>query len=211
MRASSRSAGTISDQSAPMFSQISASETAVDRDLGQLRTLEPHRQNWAAEGAEKLRERDGKRPARIGAADEKALGARRPLHRAPEDQRLDLVVELAALPLMRARVAGRHLAQHHDHRILPRLRKGEIEQGLERRQVAAALVVGRDIGRDVDDVALGEQRRFAGEAHALAVGREQIVEPRLHHRQPPLAERLRECRIRRKPDRREAFARGCDP
>ena len=105
MRASSRSAGTISDQSAPMFSQISASvlavetdrhQAAVDRDLGELGAFEAHRQDRAAEGAEKLRERRRQRPARIGAADDEALRPRRPLDRAAEDQRLDLVVELPA-------------------------------------------------------------------------------------------------------------------
>ena len=67
-------------------------ETAIDRNLRQLRALVAHRQDWAAESRE-----DGEisrldRCGRIGAADDGSLGMQRALHRAAEHQRLHLIV-----------------------------------------------------------------------------------------------------------------------
>ena len=68
------------------------------------------------------------RLCRIGAADDEALGLRRALDRAAENQRLDLIVQQAPRLLPRARIAGRHLAQDHDDGIRPGVGEREFQQ-----------------------------------------------------------------------------------
>ena len=102
MRRSSFSAGTISDQSAPIClahlgqrvgDADRGDQAEVDRDLGELGALVAHRQDRAAEGLEYARKFAG----RAAATDRRSRRCSAPgfggaLDGATEHQRLDLVV-----------------------------------------------------------------------------------------------------------------------
>jgi len=80
----------------------------------------------------------------------------------------------------------------------------------DRGEIALALVIGRRIGGDVDEIAAGEVARLGGEANAIPVGGEQLVEIRLEDREIVLAEALHHLRIGVKCPDREPLRRGGD-
>ena len=82
--------------------------------LRELGALEAHRQDRTAEALQIAAQHVGQAPSRIGAADDEALRIERALDGAPEDQRLDLIVECAAGALTAPREAGRNLAENDD-------------------------------------------------------------------------------------------------
>ena len=102
MRRSSLSAGTISDQSAPIVladlgqrigDRDRGHQAAIDRNLGQFRALVAHRQDRAAEASSTARMRGGSGRRRIGAADDDSARAWSRADRATEHQRLDLIIQ----------------------------------------------------------------------------------------------------------------------
>ncbi len=124
MRRSSFNAGAISDQSAPICSQISASvlatvtdatrqqlidilaSSALSRRIGRIGQPKPPRI---------FRKRRGKRRSLVGHADDEAFRLRRPLDGAAEDEGLDLIVERPTGLLAGAGEARRNLAQDDDN------------------------------------------------------------------------------------------------
>ena len=115
-----------------------------------------------------------------------ALGLRRPLDRAAEDQGLDLVVEpLPAAAAERAGEARRHLRQH-DHDRVGAQRRGDVadQSPSMRRQIA------RDPGRRSAHRARRrrrrsrrDRRRVGGETLSPGIAADQFVETGLEHRQ----------------------------
>ena len=141
-------------------------ETAVDRDFCKLRTLVAHGQDRTAKGTKQRRERLGQGFGGIRAPDHVALRACRPLDRASKHQGLDLIEQTLRRKRQTAGEARRHLAQH-DHQTVRGKRGDHVrDQCRNGREIALATRIGRNVRRDIDDVAGGKIARLAGEGYA---------------------------------------------
>ena len=144
-------------------------QAEIDADLGKLGALVGHRQDRAGERFEERPQRRRQRAARVGAADDEALGLGRALDRAPEDEGLDLVVELRRRHRQRAGVSRRHLREDHEHAVGGKLAAHALDHRLDRRQIALTPIVGRHVDRDVHHVASAE-RAVVGAEHKVVSG-----------------------------------------
>ena len=147
-----------------------------------------------------VRSAAGERAARVGAADDEAFGLGCALDRAPEDEGLDLVVELRRRHRQRAGISRRHLREDHEHAVGGKLAAHALDRCLDRRQIALTPIVGRHIDRDVDHVASAE-RAVVGAEHKVVSGTvDQLRQIRLAHRQiASPGDRSKTHRDRRRP------------
>src|SRR5215831_17462469 len=137
-------------------------QTAIDRDLGELRAFVSHRQDRTAERTEHRREGLGQRLGRIGAADDIPLRSGRALDRAAEHQRLDLVEQPLGRQWQTAGEPWWNLTQHDEQRARGERRHYPCDRCRNAGEIALAMIIGRHVGRNVDEVTGGEVFNLAG-------------------------------------------------
>src|SRR5205814_3999696 len=109
------------------------------------------------------------------ATDDEPLRVKRALDSVAEDQRLNLVKPPPAnllageVDFQRPRETRRHLTKDDDGGVLRDVAGNRINQLLQRRQLAAIGLVGRNVEGDKNEIAFSQFRRAAREADAGTV------------------------------------------
>src|SRR5262249_56039922 len=147
------------------------------------RALEGERREGGGGGGGRGSKGFGERLPRIGAADDISLGPGRALDRASEHERLDLVEQSLARHGQTAGEARWNLTEHDERRARGQRRDDLRDRRRNAGEIALATIVGRHVGRNIDEVTGGEIFDLAGKGGARGAATCELVEPRLDDRQ----------------------------